>query len=119
MPTKRTHKNSASSKPRKSGRPCEIDPNALLDAAEQLFSENGFEGTTTREVVKRAKCNLALISYYFGGKEGLYQAVLVRHFERLRHSYAVAEQTPSVLAREWPELRSPEQRRFCAAIFAL
>jgi AcrR family transcriptional regulator len=110
MPTK---------KPVCKGRPAEIDRNDLLDAAEKLFAEKGFFGTTTREVVKKAKCNLALISYYFGGKEGLYQAVLMRHFGRAEASYAKIDFSAKVLAKEWPELPNEVQRRFCAMMFEL
>jgi AcrR family transcriptional regulator len=104
---------------KKTGRPAEINREDLMDAAEKLFSEHGFEGTTTREVVKRAKCNLALISYYFGSKDGLYQAVLIRHFEDLKSRYAKLDFSDDYLAGQWPELKDPSQRQFCAAIFEL
>jgi AcrR family transcriptional regulator len=47
----------------------------LLDAALALFSENGFAKTSTREIARAAKANIASISYYFGDKQGLYRAV--------------------------------------------
>jgi len=106
-------------KARKTGRPAEIDRGALLDAAEKLFAEKGFAGTTTREVVKSARCNLALISYYFGGKDGLYKAVLLRHLDRLQINYSGEEACEIALAKFWPELKNPVQRRFCAALFEL
>jgi AcrR family transcriptional regulator len=43
----------------------------LLSSAEALFAEKGFEGTSVRELAARAGCNLSLIHYYFGSKEGL------------------------------------------------
>ena len=43
----------------------------LLSAAEALFAEKGFDGTSIRELAARAGCNLSLIHYYFGSKEGL------------------------------------------------
>jgi len=56
----------------------------LLDAAEGLFCENGFAGTSVREIAAAAKCNLASVNYYFGGKEKLYVEVWRRHILVLR-----------------------------------
>ena len=41
-------------------------PEAILDAAEVVFAENGFHGATTRAIGEGAKANAALIHYYFG-----------------------------------------------------
>jgi len=49
---------------------------ALLEAAGELFHARGYEGATTREIGERAGVDPALIARYFGGKEGLYLAVL-------------------------------------------
>ncbi|KPM54120.1 TetR family transcriptional regulator [Frankia sp. CcI49] len=49
---------------------------ALLAAAADLFAERGYAGTAIRSVGDRAGVDPALIARYFGGKEGLYQAVL-------------------------------------------
>lgn len=43
----------------------------LLEAALNLFSRRGFEGTSVRELAAAAGVNLAAVNYYFGGKEGL------------------------------------------------
>lgn len=48
----------------------------LLDAAQDLFTSRGFEATGTREIAAQAGCNLSLIKYYFGSKEGLLREVL-------------------------------------------
>ncbi|RYZ57735.1 MAG: TetR/AcrR family transcriptional regulator [Proteobacteria bacterium] len=48
----------------------------LLDAAHQLFLKLGFEGSTTRMIANQAGVNLALISKYFGNKEGLLISLL-------------------------------------------
>ena len=47
----------------------------LLDAALQLFADQGFSKTSTREIALAAQVNVASISYYFGDKAGLYRAV--------------------------------------------
>jgi AcrR family transcriptional regulator len=52
----------------------------LLDAAEALFCEKGFEGVSVRELTATAGCNLAAVNYYFGGKEKLYTEMFRRQF---------------------------------------
>ena len=47
----------------------------LMRAALQLFAQQGFAKTSTREIAEAAGANLAAISYYFGDKAGLYRAV--------------------------------------------
>jgi len=56
----------------------------LLDAAEELFCEHGFDVTTVRELAAAAGCNIASVNYYFGGKEKLYVEVWRRHLLRMR-----------------------------------
>jgi AcrR family transcriptional regulator len=51
----------------------------LLDAAEQLFSERGFQGISVREITDLAKANLAAVNYHFGSKAGLIRALIERH----------------------------------------
>lgn len=48
----------------------------LLRAAIQVFSENGYEGATVRDICQRAGVNLALVNYHFGDKLELYLAVV-------------------------------------------
>src|SRR5215472_13804079 len=50
----------------------------ILDAAERLFADHGFEGTSIRAIVDAAKVNLASIHYHFRSKEALLEAVLTR-----------------------------------------
>ena len=54
---------------------------ALLDAAERLFSENGIEGTSVRDIVKEAGTNLGAINYHFGTKDRLALEVFARRIE--------------------------------------
>jgi AcrR family transcriptional regulator len=58
----------------------------LLDAAEQLFCEQGFDGTSIRDIAAAAGCNIAAINYYFGGKDKLYIEVWRRHLHLLRET---------------------------------
>jgi AcrR family transcriptional regulator len=50
---------------------------SLLVAAQELFGQHGFEGTTTREIGERAGVDRALIARYFGSKADLYIAAVV------------------------------------------
>ena len=49
---------------------------SLIDAANAVFAERGYDAATTREVAKRAGCSEGLIHRYFGGKRGLLLAVM-------------------------------------------
>lgn len=57
---------------------------ALLDAAEAEFAEKGLAGARVGVIAERAGLNKQLISYYFGGKQGLYDAILERWYARER-----------------------------------
>jgi len=48
----------------------------ILVVAEKLFSQHGYDGTSTRSIASEAGVNLAMLNYYFGSKEGVYKAVL-------------------------------------------
>lgn len=50
----------------------------ILDAAEQLFGSDGFHATSLRVITSRAGVNLAAVSYHFGSKEALLEAVFER-----------------------------------------
>ena len=49
----------------------------ILLIAETLFAENGFEGTSIRTIAKEAGINVAMVSYYFGSKEKLLEALII------------------------------------------
>lgn len=48
----------------------------ILTVAEELFAEKGFEGTSVRELCSKAGVNVAMVSYYFGSKEQLMEALI-------------------------------------------
>jgi AcrR family transcriptional regulator len=56
----------------------------LIDAATRLFAEHGLDGTSTRDIAKAADLNISLISYYFGGKEGLYKAIILEFASEMK-----------------------------------
>lgn len=53
--------------------------NKIIDAAIPLFAMKGFAAVSVREIANAANVNIALISYYFGGKEKLYSQILEQH----------------------------------------
>lgn len=69
----------AAHRPRRPGRPAGSQPGegqeALLHAARELMAEKGLPHLTVREVAERAGVKPALVNYYFGGKQGLLQAL--------------------------------------------
>ncbi|HTN44938.1 MAG TPA: TetR family transcriptional regulator [Flavipsychrobacter sp.] len=56
----------------------------ILDVAQQLFADQGFAGTSVRDIAREADVNIAMISYYFGSKEKLLEAIFKRHAEVVR-----------------------------------
>lgn len=50
---------------------------AVLDAAGRVFAERGFAEATSKEICQLAGVNSAAVNYYFGGKEKLYEEVLI------------------------------------------
>lgn len=51
----------------------------LLDAAEELFAEKGFEAVSVRDITALAKSNVAAVNYYFGSRDGLLMLVMTRY----------------------------------------
>ena len=56
----------------------------ILQVAEQLFAEKGFDGTSVRDIAKIATINVAMISYYFGSKEKLLEALVLHRISSMR-----------------------------------
>lgn len=53
----------------------------LLDAAEKLFGQNGFDATSLRDITAEAQVNLAAVNYHFQSKDSLIDAVIGRRLE--------------------------------------
>ncbi len=62
----------------------------LIRAAEQLFAEHGFNGTTTRMIAQKADVNIALINRYFEGKEGLFLRIIKERSHLHINDFAVS-----------------------------
>ncbi len=56
----------------------------LMDAAEKLFAEKGFDGVSVRDITSLASCNVASINYHFGGKDNLYLEIMKGRMVTLR-----------------------------------
>jgi AcrR family transcriptional regulator len=64
----------------------------LLETAETLFSDKGYNGTTIREIARAAEVNLALVNYHFGSKENLYLTIFQRRFLAYQNALLKMEQ---------------------------
>ena len=58
-------------------------PKRILDAAERLFAERGYDGVTLRAIAREAGVDVALASYHFGRKPDLFEATFMRRAELL------------------------------------
>ncbi len=63
-------------RPRTKNRPIESTRDCILQSAKVVFSKFGFDGASLKVIAEASRTNVALVSYYFGGKEGLYKACL-------------------------------------------
>jgi AcrR family transcriptional regulator len=48
----------------------------IINNAIELFAENGFEGTSIRDLASKAEVNIAMVNYYFGSKDKLFEAMV-------------------------------------------
>ncbi|MFC6017278.1 TetR/AcrR family transcriptional regulator [Plantactinospora solaniradicis] len=111
----------SSSRSRRSPRPQERQRDAertrqrILDAATAEFGTHGYAGARIRAIAARAGVNQQLISYYFDGKAGLYQAMSQQWQQRQRELAPPGTPLPEQLRRYALEvLRSPESVRVFA-----
>lgn len=72
---------------------------AILQAAERIFADDGLAGARTDAIARQARVNKALLYYYFKSKEALYLAVLERHMKEFNR-LALGVLRGKVTARE-------------------
>lgn len=63
----------------------------LLDTASELFAAKGFTGVSVRDVTIAAKVNVSAVSYYYNGKDGLYQAVVEHQLQPIKEAAETAK----------------------------
>jgi AcrR family transcriptional regulator len=76
----------------------------LLQAAFEVFAEQGFKNTTVRDICNLADVNVASVNYYFGSKQRLYEEVC-------RHSCGAAGEAPPIFLID--ENTAPEEQLAC------
>src|SRR6202022_1255332 len=69
----------------------EIHPSQILGAAVQVFLENGYGGATIGLVVERAGASKATVYSFFGGKDGLFAAIVEERAERILSAFGDPE----------------------------
>lgn len=71
-----------------------------MKAAVRLFAERGYEATSVRAIVAKARVNQAAINYHFAGKDGLYREVLRAAFRALTEHQLVHAAETKTMPRE-------------------
>ena len=75
----------------------------ILDTAETLFLEKGYEAVTTNEIAARSRTSIGSLYQFFPNKEAILQAIVERYRIELREMYD-SHFTPEVLRRPLPQL---------------
>ncbi len=90
----------------------------ILEAAEELFMQHGFEGTSMRLLTAKAGVNLAAVNYHFGSKDALIEALFRRRLdpmnaERIAALDALKDPSPENIIRAFvgPSLRLIEDAK--------
>lgn len=65
----------------------------ILDVAEELIAQKGFDGTSVRDICSKANINVAMISYYFGSKEKMMSYLYQYRVQRTKESFSEFAQT--------------------------
>jgi AcrR family transcriptional regulator len=76
----------------------DVTRESILEAAGELIAEKGFAQTTNKEIAKKADVDLAAINYHFGGRDGLYLAVLAL----AHHHYLDGDQLAQLASSDLP-----------------
>ena len=77
----------------------------LIEAASEIFIEQGYKAAKIRDIVQRAGANVAAVNYHFNGKEGLYAEVIRQHaahaIEDFAHAAAEEPRAPEAQLRNY------------------
>lgn len=83
---------------------CKNTRSRILDVAEELFSEQGFDRISIRDITKQARVNLAAIHYHFGSKEELIAAIFERRVVPVNNARIAALDAVEQSAKKNPRL---------------
>ena len=83
----------------------------LLNAASRLFAERGYARVTVRDICNKARANVAAVNYHFGGKDGLYRAVM-------RQAMEIMQATTEAARVAGADLPAAERLRAYVGVFA-
>lgn len=79
----------------------------ILSEAEKLFAQQGYASTSIRQIISKAKANLAAIHYHFGSKEALFFEIVRRYLEGLnRQRLLLLEKELAACKNETPSVRN-------------
>jgi AcrR family transcriptional regulator len=81
-------------------RPSDVTRERIMKAAERLFAERGYDATSIRAIVAKARVNQAAINYHFDGKDGLYREVLRGAFRALTEQQLEHADEMKAMSRE-------------------
>ena len=81
-------------------RPSDVTRERIMKAAERLFAERGYDATSIRAIVAKARVNQAAINYHFDGKDGLYREVLRAAFRALTEQQLEHADEMKAMSRE-------------------
>lgn len=69
----------------------------IIEIAGQLFSEKGYDGTTSKQICEECGCNIAAVNYHFGSRDGLYTELLIESHRRFITMNAITDINNSAL----------------------
>ncbi len=80
------------------GKASQLPRERLLEAAKELFANNGYAATSTQQIIKAAKVTKPTLYYYYRSKEGLYQTLVDhiqdRRFDLIKNTIAAHKNRP-------------------------
>lgn len=63
----------------------------IIETAGRLFSENGYQGTTSKQICAQCGCNIAAVNYHFGSRDGLYTELLIQSHRRFISMHTITD----------------------------
>jgi AcrR family transcriptional regulator len=95
----------------------------LLAAAREVFAEQGYQGATVRGIAARAGVDAAMVNHWFGGKQGLFAAIVALPFDPAELIDQVVQGSPDTMAerliRQFVTLWDTHEGRFAALMLSV